>query len=678
MTKRDGFYLLKYNKARAAVLALLLFLMPFSAAHADCADPPGSESEIVYNTNHQVFQYCDGTDWIAMHGRGSGSGGCTDPDRPEGRIVYNPPHRVMQGCAGNLWRAMGPVGGAGGIHVGSCTDPDRAEGTLKYNSSYRVMQYCDGADWVLIGKKIDLTPDAFVFADQTDAALSTLIESNITQITGIKTIADVSIGGDGSPEYRICDDAACSAVDQDWGTATGLIGNGQYLQLRLTSNAAYDTMNSAAVTVGTASDQWDVTTVDDVAPDSFSFVDLTAQLRNTVIPSNVVNITGITGNVLVSISGDGNPEFRVNGGAWTTSGTIQNGQTLQLRLTSNAAYSTISTATVTVGSASDQWDVTTEDDTTPSPFSFTDQANVALSTLIASNIVQITGLTGSPAVSIAGGGSPQYRICSDSGCTAVVQTWTSGAATISNNQYLQLRLTSSASFSTLLTATVTVDVTSDQWNVTTVAQDTTPNAFAFTDQTNVALNTLTASNTLAITGITGSVAVSVSGTGSPQISINGGGWTTSGTIQNGQTLQVRLTSANAYSTARSATVTVGTGSNNWSVTTAACGGDLVGGYCWYTGAWGNSCTQICSSRGGCDIAGTRDYAGSGGTDARCVAVLNALSMDSGGIDAYGNSSYHTGCGLLNGAEVYRMRWKDGTTNCGDSFANVRRACACNN
>lgn len=105
--------------------------------------------------------------------------------------------------------------------------------------------------------------------------------------------------------------------------------------------------------------------------------------------------------------------------------------------------------------------------------------------------------------------------------------------------------------------------------VTAVACDTTPNAFTFTDVTGQALSTLIYSNTLTIAGINAATPVSVSGTGSPTVSINGGAWATSGTITNGQSLRVRLTSANAFSSARSATVNVGGVTDNWSVTTRA-------------------------------------------------------------------------------------------------------------
>lgn len=97
----------------------------------------------------------------------------------------------------------------------------------------------------------------------------------------------------------------------------------------------------------------------DTTPDAFSFTDQTGVAVSMLIESNTVTITGIDTGTNVSISGDGSPQFRIAGGSWTTSGTITNGQTLQLRLTSDGSGSATSSATVTVGTANDQWDVTT-------------------------------------------------------------------------------------------------------------------------------------------------------------------------------------------------------------------------------------------------------------------------------------------------------------------------------
>ena len=98
--------------ALRAIFLISILVGAALPARAACVSPSEAEGTLLYNADFKVFQYCDGTDWVAMHPFGSGSGGCTVPDRPEGTLVYNPNYRVMQGCAGNAWRAMGPVGGS--------------------------------------------------------------------------------------------------------------------------------------------------------------------------------------------------------------------------------------------------------------------------------------------------------------------------------------------------------------------------------------------------------------------------------------------------------------------------------------------------------------------------------------------------------------------------------------
>jgi hypothetical protein len=409
--------------------------------------------------------------------------------------------------------------------------------------------------WSVTTVPQDNTPNAFDFADVANQPANTVVTSAANAITGIgPDPVSVSITGAGSPQISINGGA--------W-TTSGTILNGQTLQLRLTSHTVTDgTSRSATVTVGTASDTWSVITQDDT-PAAFSFTDVTNQAVNTVITSNTLTITGIGGNATpVSVTGSGSPQVSINGGAWTTSGTILAGQTLAVRLTSAGTSSTTRSATVTVGNSSDTWSVTTiPQDNTPSAFDFTNLTNQLFSTLVTSNVVTITGIGPDPVnVSISGGGSPEFSIAGGAWVTS---------GTITNGQTLQLRMTTSPSSNTTLTATVTVGTVSDSWSTTTQLQDDTPNAFAFTDVTGQRLAAVITSNTLTITGIgPAPVSVSVTGAGSPQISINGGAWATNGSISNGQTLAIRLTSASTSNTARSATVTVGTVSDTWSVTTA--------------------------------------------------------------------------------------------------------------
>jgi hypothetical protein len=103
---------------------------------------------------------------------------------------------------------------------------------------------------------------------------------------------------------------------------------------------------------------WSTYTPPDTTPVAFiNFTDETGVAVATVIASNSLTISGINTATAVTITGDGTPEFRINGGTWGTTGNITDGQTLELRLTSNAANSTMNSATVTVGTVSDQWDV---------------------------------------------------------------------------------------------------------------------------------------------------------------------------------------------------------------------------------------------------------------------------------------------------------------------------------
>ena len=514
---------------RAFLIALIVILLS-APAFADCdVSPSGTRPEgaIVYNTDNKVLQYCDGTDWIQMHAPGTGSGGCSNPTGDESDIIYNFDFRVMQGCAGNVWQSMGPM-------------KDR------YGS---------------LG--------AFDFTDQAGVTVSTLIESNIEQITGLMSAAPVSITGDGSPEYRTCTDGTSDAncdgsVVQNWTSTPGTVSDNEYLQLRLTTNAAFGTMDTATVSVGSANDVWNVTSAaQDTTPDAFSFTDFTDVPLSKLMTSNSVTINGITGSVSVAVSGDGSPEIRVNGGAWTAGPTtITNGQSLEVRLTTANTDTTMRSATVTVGTANDQWDLTTNDNT--------------------------------------------------------------------------------------------------------------PNAFSFTDQTGVAVSTLTTSNSVNITGITGWVDVSVSGDGSPQIRVNGGGWAPSNAITNGQTLEVRLTSNAANSTMNSATVTVGTVSDQWDVTTeAGCVGAMVGGSCWIYGAGGLSCTTVCSGAGLSYDTATLTYAGTDGTLANCDAVLDALGVPGAGA-TYIISIYGLGCGYYSGARRVAQQ----ATDAASSLAGYSRACAC--
>jgi hypothetical protein len=133
-----------------------------------------------------------------------------------------------------------------------------------------------------------------------------------------------------------------------------------------------------------------------------------------------------------------------------------------------------------VGTGSGNWNVTVGNDNNPDAFNFADQTGVNTASQISSDILQVTGINVATNVSISGNGTPQFRICSDNTCGTEIITWGNTAQTINNNQYLQLRLTSSGAQTTTSTASVVVGTGSDSWSVTT--GDNAPATFSFTNQ----------------------------------------------------------------------------------------------------------------------------------------------------------------------------------------------------
>jgi len=56
-----------------------------------------------------------------------------------------------------------------------------------------------------------------------------------------------------------------------------------------------------------------------------------------------------------------------------------------------------------------------------------------------------------------------------------------------------------------------------------------------------------------------------------------------------------------------------------------CGGTEVNGFCWYHGEDNLSCTDVCSSHGGYNLA-TSTYAGTEGNKENCLNLLYALNI----------------------------------------------------
>ncbi|MCB0362454.1 MAG: hypothetical protein KDD35_07020, partial [Bdellovibrionales bacterium] len=110
-------------------------------------------------------------------------------------------------------------------------------------------------------------------------------------------------------------------------------------------------------------------------------------------------------------------------------------------------------------------------DGTPDSFSFVAQSGLALSTLVESEIVPIVGIDKKVDIEVTGSGNSEYRVCSDSACAQEIKSWGAIAESslVSQNNYVQIRLTSSSSYSTTVQAILSVGQTSASWEVTCLA-----------------------------------------------------------------------------------------------------------------------------------------------------------------------------------------------------------------
>ena len=388
--------------------------------------------------------------------------------------------------------------------------------------------------------KIDFTPNTFSFTDLINQAKNTQLTSNEIIIGGIDIPTIISIT---NGEYKIGIGA--------WTSANGTITNGQTVTLRGTTPDAFDSTKNITLTIGGVSDIFTIATTGNTIPNPFDIANKSNVALSTLIESDGVTIAGLTTASSISVT-DG--EYSINGGAYTaTAGTISNGQTVKVRHTSSASNATPTTTTLTIGGVSDTFTATTLTDTIPNTFSFTDVSNIALSTLIESNEITVSGLAVASPISITDG---EYSINGG--------TYTATAGTISNGQTVKVRHTSSGSNATPTTTTLTIGGISDTFTATTLA-DTIPTAFSFTDVSNIPLATLIESNEITVSGLAVTSPISVTG---GEYKIGTAEWTSAnGTVSNNDTVKVRHTSSVSSDTNITTTLTIGGISDGFTTTT---------------------------------------------------------------------------------------------------------------
>lgn len=404
----------------------------------------------------------------------------------------------------------------------------------------------------------------FDIVDVTGAEISTVYTSAPFTVSwdprtpGVRPAnIPISVSGAGAPEYRVDGGA--------WTNVSGWVRSGSTVEVRQTSAGTIGTDQVATLSVGTRTSNYVVRTQDDTAPDAFTFAPITGSEPNALAVSAPVTITGITAPVPVSVSGEGDPQISTDGGAtWGSTGTVSPNGSLMVRLSSLLTYDATRTVTVNVNGLTVAYSVTTRaGDATPDPFSFSDLTGQSRSTRVVSADVTITGLEVPTQISISGDGAPEYSL--DGGVS-----WGSAPGTVVNNATVRVRLTSSGSYGAAHDALITIGGVTDTFSVTTEADPNAdlPTNAGFASKSGVDRETVIISDDITISGLGFPVPISISQLHNAAYRINGGAWTAAaGTVQNGDIVTVRLDSPTTTLTSRSITLTVGSGTFDFQVTT---------------------------------------------------------------------------------------------------------------
>ncbi len=228
-----------------------------------------------------------------------------------------------------------------------------------------------GADNVFAQQTItvvapDTTPAPFSLgADHTNVGVNTTITTSSATITAIDAPADISVSGDGSPEYQIGNGGFTS------NPASDAVSSGDSVTMKFTASSSAGTAHIATLTVGGVSDSVTATTASasDSTPEPFAFspADYPNFALSTYQTTNPVTITGIDTEATVTLSSTGNsPDAKWAKGEnpsdsdfGTASGTVVNNDKVRMKFRSSPLNSQSNTATLNVGGVSDTVSITT-------------------------------------------------------------------------------------------------------------------------------------------------------------------------------------------------------------------------------------------------------------------------------------------------------------------------------
>jgi hypothetical protein len=402
----------------------------------------------------------------------------------------------------------------------------------------------------------DTTPTAVSFTAATGAPLNTATTSNTVTVAGVDAGVDVSIS------------IANGLYSRNGGAFTstaGVVRLGDTVAVRRNSSTSNSTAVSTTLTMGGVDSTFVITTAApaDITPDAFSFTDQTSVGLGAVVTSNVIAVQGTTAGVDVPVSITGgeysiDPDTGVWGAYTTNAGVIRYNHQIRVRGTSSASPSTTTNVILNIGGVTDTFSITTRvADTTPTPFTFTDQTGAATSTVVTSNAITVAGVDAAIPVNITVTGG-QYSVNGG--------TFTATAGTVVLGDVVRTRLTTSNLEATAALSTVTIGGVTDIFSVTTVLTvDDQPNPVTL-----VLGSTIFESEEFVITGVTPGAPVTISVTDCEYAIDSGSGFGAytglDGVVYLNDIVKARMATMGPVVESASGIVTLGDGSYTYTVT----------------------------------------------------------------------------------------------------------------
>lgn len=433
----------------------------------------------------------------------------------------------------------------------------------------------------------DGVPNNFSFSPKVNASPGTTYY-DFTNLYGFSTTESVIVTS-GSITTAVTSATGSLPSSSSFNSSAKNISSGQRLWVKMTASTSFDSSVFGTVSVNGVSATWTVTTgAQDVLPNVYTFG---ANITGAAVGSyhySSARILGFTGTLQAASD---STSFRgtVPDLQWDVSNSsslsgvqfqsqphnITSGQYLHVRVRAGNAGTTTG-GVMKVGNRAASWFVTTVDvDSIPDSFSFTNITGAALNYTFYRS-AQITGINSAALVSVFGGSTIQYAT-SATNSQPSSSSFGNGPGSIEPNHYLWVRLTSSNAFDSTISGLISVGGIGTLWNITTRSPDITPTNFSFPSVTNAVTSSFVFTK-VQVTGVENSYPVPVSITGgvsgfavssSTSLPANSAFTSNPKTVQNNQYVWVSLKASDSVSSTTSTSVTIGSLTRTFTVTTAA-------------------------------------------------------------------------------------------------------------